>query len=343
MVNKVIKKGKDGYKEANCELAKENGQLRQQLSQFQYDNAQQSEQILDLKTQVIDLLAIKNKYDTIVKIVLDIGDDLNSTGEAQELSSTASSSSNRPSSSNTTSERSSHDKNLTREIARGEEHEDEQEKEHEDEQDDEPIQFEEQDRGEEERSRKQIELNRISEKTEERDSLMPCECTSVPPFRIEVVDVTPSVWKVLDDVEIEKSHHHDNSNMLGNSRSVVPLQPQQNPNSTSPDGQRISNDALNAASPIQPIGPQRTIGINSVFHSTPVRNRNGNPKEIQENLQRQSKDFDKRVPESVEKQLPKTKGRAKKRPQAQSETQNTTEDGAPSRYNLRKRAKQQVA
>lgn len=68
-----------GYREINQQLAKDNGELRQQLSLVVSENSQQREeihrrdvQIIELKRQINELNDFKNKFEAIKDIVLDI-------------------------------------------------------------------------------------------------------------------------------------------------------------------------------------------------------------------------------------------------------------------------------
>lgn len=302
MVNKVkrIQNNKDGILENNCELAKENGQLRQQLNQYQLDYAQQSERILELKTQINDLIAIKNKYNSIVKIVLDIGDEVTTTVGAI-LPSSSISSSNHSASNHSVSDESQLEQS----------------------------QVQQQNQNQTASSSNQIDLNRITERSEE-DSLQPRNCTSVAPFRLENNDHTPSVWKVLDDVEIEKSTRDQRPR-----EETYRIQTQHQQNSVLE--LRLSNGSMNS-SPIHPVGSRRIGGNNPIFHSTPVRNKGVN-QENQENLQRLSKSL---KPDEVQNVNPKNQAKSKERAVKRPQSKQTNNDEAP-RYNLRKRARQQVA
>lgn len=72
-----------GYRETNLQLARENGELRQQLSLVLNDNAHQREEvhkrdvkIVELTSQLKELTNIKKKYDSILRIMLDITDEV---------------------------------------------------------------------------------------------------------------------------------------------------------------------------------------------------------------------------------------------------------------------------
>lgn len=301
MVNKInrLQKKRDGYLENNCELAKENGQLRQQLNQFQNEYAIQSERILELKTQINDLIAIKDKYNSIVKIVLDIGDEVTSIRALPSCSISPSFHSA------TGSEATPPEKSKAPEqhdTSAG--------------------------------SSNRTDLNRITERSEE-DSLQPRECTSVAPFRSELNDQTPSVWKALDDVEIEKPAQDRLQQ-----ETQLQMQPKSPPFSVVETC--VRNESMSSTSPIRLIDTRRMRESNPIFHSTPVRSKDGknhgNNYENQENIHKLSNI---NCPPEVQKSgehPAKGKGRARKRPQPQP----AKNDDAP-RYNLRKRAKQQVA
>lgn len=279
-----------GYRETNIQLAKENNELKQQLSQAINDNANRGEQIYrkdveinSLKQQLNELAAIKQKYDSIVNIVLDkagqvavasinreqsIQEQHHQQQQHQPQQQQQSDHQPQPESnidqtidssfttlsptSDTISSLSDGDSgNLTSNAAGTF-----------------SIQG----------------LNRISERSEEEeqdtgdsllrdgskngandqpdrdntynDSLDPPDVTSVPPFAaVERVVHTPSIWKCLDGAASNSESPNDNSNVL---RITTNIQP---------------------SSPVPSQGKKQTANkLHDVYHSTPVQDNKSSSK-----------------------------------------------------------------
>lgn len=307
-----------GYREINQQLAKDNGELRQQLSLVISENSHQREeihrrdvQIIELKRQINELVSIQAKFNAIRDIILDkrpvepmrrqttsiqaIEQSLherdnsiplplpstsheNSASPLKSLSISSSSSSSTPN--NDTSSTTTADEPVGDSTF-----------------DAEPSQ------------KLTNVLERISERSEEdgasslspshlrspsrsntpaNDSLDPPNVTSVPPLQPERTMHTPSIWNCLD-----------------------PL------------------DSIN-------------LSNNDMFHSTPVHSQKNAPNknvvhgpdiDNQENVQSENKSEDRPPQEKQTK-----KGRGKRQPPVIKEV---TFDNEPkqSRYNLRKRTK----
>lgn len=262
-----------GYRETNLQLAKENNELKQQLSQVINDNATRSEQIYrkdveinNLKQQLNELSAIKQKYDSIVDIVLNKASQVDVLSNDKELQEHQKKQKQRPQtesnidqsddSSFTTLTPTSDDissltaedsGNLTSNLGdtfsiqgldRISEHSEEQEEEGRNESDS-LLQDASKDND-----------NPESNKTDAyNDSLDPPDVTSVPPFAaVERVIHTPSIWKCLD---------------ANASQSVSP--------------QEISH-VLRITTNIQPNSPnlshcrkQNANKLHDIYHSTPVQ------------------------------------------------------------------------
>lgn len=323
-----VKPKKPAYMQANLELAQENGQLKLELGQIRTQNAKQNEKIFELKSQVTELSSIKEKYDHIVRIVLDIGTSMSASHASTSESSVCSSQSLREEPIHNPSMIDSEggdDPNVTRDMNRTEN------------------------------------LDKISEKSAE-DSLQPAEVTSVTPLRPERMQIhTPSIWAVLDETTGDRDQGGRRTQTIDKG-SIQELEK---------DGEIIQQDMLNhatmivqngttnSASPIQPIGAHRILSQNSIFHSTPVFNTKGpcpQNLENQENLAQQDKHHVSTIQQS-ESSIPvasihhepakspeKPKSRGRKRQAKATKPNSAIEEQSegPSRYNLRKRSKQQV-
>lgn len=331
------------YMQTNIELAQENGQLKQQLGQYKNEYVLQSEKIVELKSQVFELASIKEKYDHIVRIVLDMG-----SSEASSLSSLAgadSSISSVISEVNRVRQQSEQGPNVTSEHIN-----------------------------------RTVNLGRITENSVE-DSLQPPDVTSVSPLRPDKPHVqTPSLWRVLDDTPGTIQNRHEHEGRQGSTFDKGPLQDPENDRNESQDSTTQhnplpQNGTTNSASPIHPVGAHRILAQNSVFHSTPVfipRSQQQKDLENQENLAHENHHIstiqqsdgrdssieqtqpqgqhpvspEKELPPSPPKSQPKTKPKARKRQAKQTEAKKicreTPEPEEAPRYNLRKRSKQQV-
>jgi hypothetical protein len=197
-----------GYREINQQLAKENGELRQQLSQALQEICQQrieihqkDVEIVQLKGQLKELKKVHERYKAIRDIVgrESIGDELNSTRKEKENVNDE-----------TESKATNAESYYLDPIAEVTEHDDKDEDEDEDDDDGEQI---------------ENEYNQTI-CSPENDSLEPPEVTSVPPVDYcERTMQTPSIWNCLDTLGSPPSFSHDNhhNNDILHSTPVQPL------------------------------------------------------------------------------------------------------------------------
>lgn len=325
-----VKQKKTAYMQTNIELAQENGQLKQQLGQYINDHAEQTERIMRLKNQVNELTSIKAKYDHIVRIVLNIENPTsNQTVQADSFISTTETlheaEDNQPNEQPCQSESRNHS---TRDLSK---------------------------------SANNINLQRITEHSED-DSLLPPDNISVSPLRPERIFHTPSIWRILDNTRDKPNETNESRASQINDKEtnqvVTEGRPETQPEESTHTA--MENNAINSASPIQPIGVSRGLDNNPVFHSTPVlarRLQNIQDQQYQIDIIEHStyiqhpkdtqSEKDQSPLKTAEKPVDKAQpARGKKRaakPASNMNEESTLNSEQPRRYNLRKRTKQQVA